>query len=91
MLRKVLLWVLIAIYLVVDVIMSDVMSIMEHASVMELRGSDVVPVESRVDEPLHQAERRACDERCVEWARDTTFEPSSVTFGFVSGVLWTSG
>ena len=58
---------------------------------MEWRGRYVVPVESRVDEPLHQAERRACYERCAEWARDTTFEPSSVTFGFVCGVLWTSG
>ena len=74
-----------------DVIMSDAMSIMENTSVMEWRGREVVPVESRVDEPLHQAERRACDERCAEWARDTTFEPSSVTFGFVCGVFWTSG
>ena len=77
--------------LVSDVIRSDVMSIMENAPVMELRSSEVVPVESRVDESLHQAERRACDERCAEWARDTTFEPSSVTFGFVCGVFWTSG
>ena len=46
---------------------------------MELRGSEAVPVKSRVDEPLHQAERRACDERCAEWARDTTFEPGSAT------------
>ena len=37
-------------------------------------------MESRVDEPLHQAERRAFDERCAEWARDTTmFEPSTVS------------
>ena len=34
--------------LVSDVIMSDVMSIMENASSVELRGSEVVPVESRV-------------------------------------------
>ena len=59
--------------------MSDVMSIMENASLMEVRGSEIVPVRSRVDEPLLQAERRACDERCADWARDTTFEPTSVT------------
>ena len=63
--------------LVSDVIMSDVMSIMEHDSVMELRGSEVVPEESRVVKPLHQAERRARDERCAEWARDTTLSQAA--------------
>ena len=44
-------------------------------------------MESRVDEPLHQAERRAFDERCAEWARDTTFVPSTVTSAFFCGVF----
>ena len=77
--------------LVSDVSMSDVMPIMVNASVMEWRGSEVVPVESRVDEPLHQAKRKACDERCAEWARDTAFGPSSVTLASSVEFFWTSG
>ena len=66
--------------LVSDVIMSDVMSIIDvkSASTMKLHSSEVVPVKSRVDEPMHQAERSACDERHAELARDTTLEPGSV-------------
>ena len=67
--------------LVSDVIMSDVTSIMDvkNAFAMELRGSEVVPVGSRVDEPLHQIERSAHEERCAERVHDTTSEPISVT------------
>ena len=61
--------------------MSDVTSIMDvkNAFAMELRGSEVVPVGSRVDEPLHQVERSAHEERCAERVHNTTSEPSSVT------------
>ena len=62
-------------HLVSDVFISDVTSIMDakNAFAMKLHSSDVVPVEYRVDEPMHQEERSACDERCAEWVRHMTF------------------
>ena len=66
--------------LVSDVITSDVTSIMDvkNSFAMILRGSDVVPAKSRVDEPLHQKERSARNERCAEQVRDTNAADVSV-------------
>ena len=66
--------------LVAIVVMNETTSINDskNAFAVGLRGSEVVPVGSRVDDSLHQAERSAYEERCAEWFHIATFELSFV-------------